>query len=53
LTDLDRLVAVVAPVAELVLDTPELVELEINPLIVTAEGAWACDALVVTSGGRA
>jgi acyl-CoA synthetase (NDP forming) len=51
--DLDRLVAVVAQVAELVLDMPELVELEINPLIVTAEGAWACDALVVTSGGRA
>jgi hypothetical protein len=46
-------VAVVAQVAELVLDMPELVELEINPLIVTAEGAWACDALVVTSGGRA
>jgi acyl-CoA synthetase (NDP forming) len=51
--DLDRLVAVVAQVAELVLDMPELVELEINPLIVTAEGPWACDALVVTSGGRA
>jgi succinyl-CoA synthetase beta subunit len=50
--DLDRLVAVVAQVAELVLDMPELVELEINPLIVTADGAWACDALVVTSGGR-
>ena len=25
--------------------------LEINPLIVTGGGAWACDALVVTSGG--
>ena len=50
--DLDRLVAVVARVAELVLDMPELVELEINPLIVTADGAWACDALVVTSGGE-
>ena len=30
------------------LGTPELVALEINPLIVTADGAWACDALVVT-----
>jgi succinyl-CoA synthetase beta subunit len=25
-----------------------VVSLEINPLIVTADGAWACDALVVT-----
>ena len=26
--------------------------LEINPLIVTATGAWACDALLVTSGAE-
>ena len=42
-------VDVVGQVAELVLTTPEVVELEINPLIVTADGAWACDALVITS----
>ena len=49
--DLDGLVAVVERVAGVVLGTPDLVALEINPLIVTADGAWACDALVVTSGG--
>ena len=46
--DLDRVVDVVGRVAELVLSRPEVVSLEINPLIVTADGAWACDALVVT-----
>ena len=45
--DLDRVVDVVGRVAELVLSRPEVVSLEINPLIVTADGAWACDALVV------
>jgi len=47
--DLDGVVAVVERVAALVLTTPEVVELEINPLIVTADGVWACDALVITS----
>jgi succinyl-CoA synthetase beta subunit len=42
-TDLDALAAIVARVAEIALDT---VSLEINPLIVTTGGAWACDALV-------
>ena len=46
---LDRAVAVVERVAALVLTTPEVVELEINPLIVTTDEAWACDALVITS----
>jgi acyl-CoA synthetase (NDP forming) len=44
--DLDAVVATVARVVELVLDTPGLVSLEINPLIVTTDGAWACDALI-------
>jgi len=46
---LDRAVAVVERVAALVLTTPDVVELEINPLIVTTDEAWACDALVITS----
>jgi acyl-CoA synthetase (NDP forming) len=46
--DLDRAVAVIGLVAELVLGRPEVVSVEINPLIVTVDGAWACDALVVT-----
>jgi acetate---CoA ligase (ADP-forming) len=49
-TDLDALVATVARVAEIAMDT---VSLEINPLIVTAGRAWACDALItVTEEGR-
>jgi acyl-CoA synthetase (NDP forming) len=44
--DLDALVATVARVVELVLDTPGVVSLEINPVIVTTGGAWACDALI-------
>ncbi|MBV9922732.1 MAG: acetate--CoA ligase family protein, partial [Pseudonocardia sp.] len=47
--DLDAAVAVVEQVAALVLATPDVVELEINPLVVTRDGAWACDALVITS----
>ena len=46
--DLDGAVDVACRVAALVLARPEVVALEINPLIVTADGAWACDALVVT-----
>jgi len=45
--DVDALVAVVERVVELVLGMPEVVALEINPLIVTATGAWAGDALLV------
>lgn len=41
--DLDVLVDIVGRVVEIALGT---VSLEINPLIVTTGGAWACDALV-------
>jgi acyl-CoA synthetase (NDP forming) len=46
-TDLEALVDTVAVVAEIAMDTASL---EINPLIVTAGGAWACDALVTVVG---
>ena len=45
-TDLDALVATVARVVEIAVDTQGLVSLEINPMIVTTGGGWACDALV-------
>ena len=45
----DRLAVSGERVVELVLGTPEVVTLEINPLIVTVTGAWACDALLVIS----
>jgi hypothetical protein len=41
--DLEALVDTVARVAGIALDTASL---EINPLVVTPSGAWACDALV-------
>jgi acyl-CoA synthetase (NDP forming) len=46
--DLDTLVATVARIAEIALDT---VSLEINPLIVTPGGVWACDALISEGDG--
>jgi len=49
--DLDAVVATVARVVELALDTPGLVSVEINPMIVTAGGVWACDALISEKDG--
>jgi acetate---CoA ligase (ADP-forming) len=46
--DLERAVAATAGVAALAAARPEVVAVEVNPLIVTVDGAWACDALVVT-----
>jgi acetate---CoA ligase (ADP-forming) len=48
--DLDALVTTVARVADLALE-PGLVSLEINPMIVTAGGGWACDALISEEDG--
>lgn len=45
-TDLDALVDTVARVVEIAVDTSGLISLEINPMIVTTGGGWACDALV-------
>jgi acyl-CoA synthetase (NDP forming) len=47
--DLDALVDTVARVAGIALDG--LVSLEINPMIVTAGGVWACDALISEEDG--
>ena len=47
--DLDGLVDLVLRVAGLALRCSDLLSLEINPLIVTAGAAVACDALVVVS----
>ncbi len=44
--DMRAAVDVVMRVQDLVLARPDLVELDINPLLVCAEGAWAADALV-------
>jgi len=49
--DVDGLVSVVEQVCDLVLHTPEVVALEINPLVVTATDAWACDALLEAGRG--
>jgi acyl-CoA synthetase (NDP forming) len=50
--DLDVVVDVVHRVTALVLDRTDPVSVEINPLIVTADAAWACDALVIRSEGE-
>ena len=52
-TDLDALVATVARVVEIAVATPGLISMEINPMIVTTSGGWACDALVtiIEEGG--
>lgn len=34
---------------ELVSSRPDIVEAEVNPLLVTADGAWAADALITRS----
>lgn len=45
------LVSVVERLTALVGDRPDLVEVEINPLILTADSAWAVDALVTAWTG--
>ncbi len=44
--DLDALIGVVDSLRSLVLDRPDLVEVEINPLLVLADGVVAVDALI-------
>jgi acetate---CoA ligase (ADP-forming) len=50
--DLDLLTGTVHRLAEIALTAPDLVSLEVNPLIVTPDAAWACDALVVLAKGE-
>ena len=44
--DLDAIIKVVESLRSLVLDKPDLVEVEINPLLVLGDGAVAVDALI-------
>ncbi|HWM60330.1 MAG TPA: acetate--CoA ligase family protein [Pseudonocardia sp.] len=45
--DPDAVAAVVHRLTAVALDLPGMLELEVNPLVVTPGGAWACDALAV------
>jgi hypothetical protein len=47
--DLELLITTVSAVAEIALGATEPVTLEINPLIVTPDSVWACDALVTVA----
>ena len=46
----DAVINVVGCLTDLVRDRPELIEIEVNPLVVTADRAVAVDALTVVSG---
>ena len=46
--DLDAIAGVAARIGRLMLTVPEIVELDINPLVALARGAVALDALIVT-----
>ncbi|MFC6764671.1 acetate--CoA ligase family protein, partial [Natrinema soli] len=45
--DLDSLAAVVTTVGDLVVEHDEIAEIDVNPVLATADGAVALDALVV------
>ncbi len=47
--DLEALVTTVSVVLEIALGATEQVTVEINPLIVTPDSVWACDALVTVA----
>jgi acetyl-CoA synthetase len=51
--DMKAAVDAIFSIVRFVLDTPSLVELEVNPLLVMTEGAWAVDALGVEEEGSA
>ena len=46
----DAVIDVVDRLTALVRDRPDVIEIEVNPLVVTAEGAVAVDALAVVAG---
>ncbi|MDD5035984.1 MAG: bifunctional acetate--CoA ligase family protein/GNAT family N-acetyltransferase [Methylococcaceae bacterium] len=46
-TNLDELVQVLLRVSEMVCELPQIKEMDINPLTVDEEGAWALDARIV------
>ena len=46
----ELLVDAIVRVAQLVSDHPQIVELDLNPVIVSTDGCWVTDARVVLSG---
>ncbi len=51
--NLDRLIEVIMRFSYLIAEHPEIKELDINPLLATAEDAWALDARVIIDAGEA
>ena len=49
--DLDGLASLVAAVARLLVEDPDIVEIDLNPVIASPDGAVAVDALVVLDAG--
>ncbi len=50
--DMAATVTAVRSIVETALTTPGMVELEVNPLLVLPDGAWAVDALAVVEAAR-
>jgi acyl-CoA synthetase (NDP forming) len=48
--DIDAVVNVVLCLTDVVIDHPDVVEVEVNPLIAGPDGAVAADALIITGG---
>lgn len=51
--DMDQLCQVLVQLSELVIDIPEIVEIDINPLLVDENGVLALDGRIRVSAGRA
>lgn len=49
--DVESLATVIATISRIICDFPEIVELDLNPVIVYSEGVMAVDARVVVGGG--
>jgi acetyltransferase len=50
--DIEAVVETIRRIGQLMVDQPEISEVDLNPLIVGDEGAWAVDVRIVLEGGE-
>jgi predicted Ser/Thr protein kinase len=48
--DIEAVVETIRRIGQLMVDQPEISEIDLNPLIVGDEGAWAVDVRIVLEG---